>query len=190
MKKIMKGFFDLTPAMLLWLMLSVFLWGFVFNILTDADPEEKIVVFIDAPLAQEVQLAASLETDLIEPVTMVQVRAFEYAMMSSEEIERADIYIVPASQAQTYKDWFSPLPEALQGAGEVLAIDGQPCGVRIYDALSGAGAAASHIGYAAPGQPQEDYYLFIGSRSLHVQGHEGAVDDQAVACALRLLSTP
>lgn len=189
MKK-MKRFFDLMPAMLLWLMLSIFLWGFVFNILTDADPEEKLVVFIDAPLAQEAQLAASLETDLAEPVTMVQVRSFDYAMMSSEEIERADIYIVAASQAETYKDWFAPLPEALRGAGEQLEIDGDPCGVKIYDAQSGIGAAAAHIGYTTPGRTAEDYYLFIGSRSLHVQGYEGAVDDQAVACALRLLSTP
>lgn len=189
MKK-MKGFFDLTPAMLLWLMLSVFLWGFVFNILTDADPAEKLVIFIDAPLAQEAQLAASLEEITTEPVTMVQVRSFEYAMMSSEEIERADIYIVAASQAETFRDWFAPLPEALQGAGELLMMDGQPWGVKIHDAQSGEGAAAAHIGYAAPGRAQEDYYLFVGVRSLHVQGHENAVDDQAVACALRLLSTP
>jgi len=190
MKKVMKIFFDLMPAMLLWLMLSVFLWGFVFNILTDADPQEKLVIFIDAPLAQEEQLAASLEAHTTEPVKMVQVRAFSYAMMSSDEIERADIYIVSASQAETYKSWFAPLPKALHGAGELLEIDGQPCGVKIYDVMSGAGAASAHVGYGAPGVPQEDFYLFIGVRSLHVQGLDGAVDDQAVSCALQLLITP
>lgn len=189
MKK-MKVFFDLVPAMLMWMMLSIFLWGFVFNFLTDADPAEKLVIFIDAPLAQETRLAASLEEITAAPVNMVQVRSFNYAMMSSVEIERADLYIVGASQAEDYKSWFAPLPKALLSVGEILVIDGQSCGVKIYDAASGNGAAAAHIGYAAPGQVVEDYYLFVGVRSLHVQEHEGAVDDQAVTCALQLLSTP
>ena len=189
MKKV-KAFLDLVPLLLLWAMLSIFLWSFVFNFLTDTAPENKIVLFIDAPLQEESRLAVQLEEIIAEPVEMVQVRAFAYAMMDSTEIERADLYIVSASQAETYREWFAPLPEALAAAGDVLQTGGVPCGVKIFDAATGTGAAAEYIAYVFPGKEPEDYYLFAGSKSLHISGHENAVDDQAVACALRLLEIP
>ena len=185
-----RQFLDLVPAMLLWLMLSIFLWSFVFNFLTDTAPENKLVLFADAPLTEETRLAVLLEEGIAAPVEMVQVRAFSYAMMGSEAIEGADLYIVGASQAETYQDWFAPLPPRLLEAGEILALDGVPLGVKIYDAATGTGAAASFIGYDAPGKEAEDHYLFVGKRSLHVQSNENAVDDQAVSCALRLLDIP
>lgn len=185
MKK-MKRFFDLVPAMLLWAMLSIFLWSFVFNFLTDADPAEKLVVFIDAPLTEETRLALQLEETAGDTIRMVQVRPFSYAMMGSEEIERADIYIIGESAAAEYRDWFAPLPEDLQ-TGTLWEADGVPCGVKVYDAATGVGLAPEIIGYTAPGKPHEDHYLFIGKNSVHVQDHENAVDDLAVACALTLL---
>ena len=99
MKKL-KQFFDLVPLLLLWLMLSVFLWGFVFTRLTDAAPENKVVLFADVPLANEATLAAALEETLSPPVEMVQVRSFDYAMMDSSEIEQSDLYIVGASEVE------------------------------------------------------------------------------------------
>ncbi len=186
MKK-MKRFFDIVPAMLLWLMLSIFLWSFVFNLLTDVPAAEKVVVFIDAPLTNETQLAVALEEAAGDTIRMVQVRSFAYAMMSSEEIEHADVYIIGESAWETYRDWFAPLPEDLQ-TGTLLHLDGQPWGVKIYDAASGKGIAPEIIGYAAPGKVVEDHYLLIGKNSLHVQSHEGAVDHEAVACALALLN--
>lgn len=185
-----RQFFDLAPAMILWLMLSVFLWGFVFNILTDAPPQEKLTIFADAPLQDETALAVKLEEIAEAPVRMVQVRAFSYAMMGSEDIENADLYIVGESQLATYQDWFSPLPEELQAQGKVFTADGLALGVKIYDAASGKGAAALHIGYAAPGKVNEDHYLCIGKNSRHLLSNENAVDDQAVTCALHLLTMP
>lgn len=184
--KRMKRFFDLVPAMLLWAMLSIFLWSFVFNFLTDADPAEKLVVFIDAPLTEETRLALALEEAAGDAISMVQVRSFAYAMMGSEEIERADVYIVGESAADDYRDWFAPLPEALQ-TGTLLELDGVPCGVKVYDAATGEGLAPEIIGYTAPGKVHEDHYLFIGKNSLHASGHENAVDNEAVSCALTLL---
>lgn len=178
---------DLIPLMLMWLVLNVLVWGFVFGILTDTAPENKLVLFADTTLTNETQLAAMLEETIAEPVKMVQVRPFSYAMMGSDAIESADLYIVSASQAETYREWFAPLPEALQTAGTLLEMDGVPFGVKVYDAATGTGAAVPFIGYVQPGMAAEDHYLFIGRSSLHVQSHENAVDDQAVACALRLL---
>jgi len=189
MKKL-KAFFDLFPMMLLWLVLSIILWGFVFNHLTDAPPENKIVIFIDAALTDETRLAVQLEEETVSPVKMVQVRPFSYAMMGGESIENADLYIVGASQAETYRDWFGPLPQGLQNAGEVMEMNGIPMGVKVYDAATRTGAAAAFILYEDPSKPAEDYYLFCGVGSLHVQGHENALDDQAVSCALQLMELP
>ena len=178
---------DLIPLMLLWLMLSIFLWSFVFNFLTDTAPENKLVLFADAPLTDGTQLAVLLEEAVEAPIEMVQVRPFSYAMMGSDEIENADLYIVGESQVETYREWFAPLPPQLLEAGELLEMEGVPCGVKIYDAASGTGAATAFIGYEAPGKQAEACYLFFGKNSLHVQTHDNAADDQAVNCALRLL---
>ncbi|MBE5803551.1 MAG: hypothetical protein E7316_03465 [Clostridiales bacterium] len=186
MRKI-KRFFDVVPAMLMWLMLSIFLWGFVFNILTDVPAAEKVVLFIDAPLTQETHLAVTLEEAAGETIKMVQVRPFSYAMMGSDAIEAADLYIVGESSVETYRDWFAPLPRELQ-TGTLLELDGRPLGVRVYDAATSEGIAAEYIGYTHPGKTAEDHYLFIGVNSLHVKDHDNAVDNQAVTCALALLN--
>ena len=130
--KRMRRFSDVLPLLLLWLMLSVFLWGFVFDRLTDAPPAEKLVLFADAVLTDETALALQLEEQMEAPVRMVQVRAFSYAMMGSEDIENADLYIVGATEAESYREWFAPLPAALADKGEILTMNGAPCGVKIW----------------------------------------------------------
>ncbi len=175
MKKL-KPFFDLVPAMLMWLMLSIFLWGFVFGALTDIPAPEKVTLFADASLSGEARLAASLEQAISAPVRAVQVHPFAYAMMGSEEIEQADLYIVPASAVETYREWFAPLPEGLQGD---LLLDGAACGIKVWDAATQTGAARETIHYT-----DEDYYLLFGAGSLHLE------DGQARACALLLLNQP
>ena len=179
MKKL-KQFFDLVPAMLLWLMLSIFLWSLVFNFLTDAPAGEKIVLFIDAPLTNETQMALDLEAAADDPIKMVQVRSFAYAMMGSEEIENADLYIIGESAFAEYQAWFQPLPEDLHN-GTLLEIDGTPYGVKVYDAATGEGLAPEIIGYTYPGKIVEDHYLLVGKNTLHLE------DSQAVTCALALL---
>ena len=186
MKK-MKRFFDLIPAMLLWLMLSLFLWSLVFNSLTDAPAEEKIVLFIDASLTGETQLALDLEAAAGDGIEMAQVRSFAYAMMGSEEIENADLYIIGRSAFNDYQGWFAPLPEELRN-GTLLEMDGTPYGVKVYDAATGEGLVPEIIGYTYPGKVVEDHYLLVGINSLHVEGHENAVDNEAVTCALALLN--
>lgn len=177
MKKL-KPFFDLVPAMLMWLVLSIFLWGFVFSALTDIPPAEKVTLFVDAPLAEETRLATAMEQVISAPVRAVQVRSFAYAMMGSDEIEQADLYIVTAADVETYRDWFAPLPEAWQERAGLL-VEGVPLGIKVYDAATGSGAALNNIRYG-----NEDYYLLFGAASQHVE------DGQAAACGLVLLEQP
>ncbi len=185
MKRI-KRFLDILPALVLWAMLSVFLWSFVFNFLTDVPPAEKVVLFIDAPLTNETRLAVQLEEAVAESIDMVQVRSFAYAMMGSEEIEAADLYIIGESTIGDYADWFAPLPQELR-IGTLLEKNGQPLGVKVWDAVAGEGLAPEIIGYTFPGKVVEDHYLLVGKNSLHVKTHEDAVDNEAVTCALELL---
>lgn len=177
MKKL-KPFFDLFPAMLLWLMLSIFLWGFVFSALTDIPAGEKISLFVDAPLTEQTRLATTLERSVAAPIRVVQVRSFSYAMMGSDEIEQADLYIVTAADVETYREWFAPLPEELQTRADLM-LDGQPYGVKVYDAASQTGVALENIRYT-----DEDYYLLFGAGSAHM------ADGQAAACALMLFDQP
>ncbi|MBQ8556380.1 MAG: hypothetical protein IJ438_10990 [Clostridia bacterium] len=189
MKKTIKALFDLLPAMLMWLMLSVFIWGWIFTFLTDAAPENKIVLYIDAPVSATKELALALEETGAEAIKLVKVHPFTHAMMDSAPLEQSDLYIVSASAVGTYADWFVPLPEALLDAGEVFTLEGTPMGLRIYDHASGTGAASQHVAYTAEGKA-EDYYLFFGRQSLHVDTNEGAADNLAIDYARTLLTLP
>ena len=57
----LRKFLSLIPLLALWLMLCVFLWGFVFNLITDTDPAHKITVCVDAQAPGAVDLAVLLE---------------------------------------------------------------------------------------------------------------------------------
>ncbi len=183
--KTLKKLWNLLPAMLLWLMISVFLWGFVFARLTDTQPENKLTLFVDAKVPQATRLAVQLEDNLLdETIQMVKVHPFTYAMVNGQGLRQADVYIVRASHVEEYRDWFAPLPEALaadQPEENLLLLDGTPCGLRLYDAATQTGSNLWAIQYQDPALPDEDYYLFIGAASVHLE------DGKAVQLAQSLL---
>ena len=163
MKKI-KRVMDLAPLMLLWLVLCAFFWGKVFMSLTDTAPENKIVLFVDARVSDTTALALEMEKEMAAPIEMVKVYPFTYAMMGSEALSTADLYIVPQGHVQEYAEWFAQEPEK----------------VLIYDGT--AGAAAQYISYAD--LPGESYYIFYGKNSVHLS------DGQAEKFAQVLLKLP
>jgi hypothetical protein len=189
-----KLLWDLLPAMILWLMLSVFLWGWIFTFLTDAKPENKLTLFADAAVSDGTGLAVQLEETLKSgPIRMVKVHPFTYAMLDGEQLRTADAYIVRASHVEEYREWFAPLPAVLaEGAaeGELLLLEGVPFGLRVYDAAAGEGILAQYIDYHDPTLPQEDYYLLLGNNSLHLTANPAGADDLAVSLAEALLSLP
>lgn len=149
-----KRVMDLAPLMLLWLVLCAFFWGKVFMSLTDTAPENKIVVFIDARVSDTTALAVELEKEKQAPIEMVKVYPFTYAMMGSEALSSADLYIVPQAHVQDYEEWFDMDRER----------------VLIYDGTQG--AADQYISYED--LPGEAYYLFYGKNSVHLEDGEAA----------------
>ena len=187
MKTIRKAL-SLIPLLLLWLMFSVFLWGFVFNIITDAPPEQKITLCVDAEVPGAVELAARLEDELGDGVRMVKVRPFSYAMFDSRTLTGSDLFIVPLSHVESYLDWFTEAPLEFRSEGGLLESGGVPYGVLAYDAGSGKGIADDCIRYALPGQETENYYLCFGKESLHLSENENAADGAAADAARLLLA--
>ncbi len=176
----------LIPLLILWLMLSIFLWGFVFNLITDAPPAEKLTLCVDAETPEATRLAVLLEEMLGGKVRMVKVRPFDYAMFDSAALTGADLFIVPSSHVETYQEWFRPLPEEMKDQAHLLEIGGVVYGVRAYNAAADQGIAKNCIQYTGSNGVKEDYYLFFGNRSVHLKANENAVDNAAVDAALCL----
>ena len=175
----------LLPGLVLWAMGVVIIGGFVMNLITDTSPERKISIFADCGVRNGAALAEALETDLAEPVRMVKVHPFDYAMFGNAEIDRADLYIVPASRAGEYRAWFAPLPEGLREGGDRLEMDGVPYGIPVAGP-EGTGICAEYFAW----ESGETYYLFFGNGSAHLAGNPGAVNNQAEETARKLLAVP
>jgi len=186
--KTIKRIFSFVPPFVLWLMLCVLVWGFVFTRITDAAPADKLLICVDTQAPGGTQLASYLEERLPDTLRMVQVRPFTYAMFDGDALRGADLFIVKASHAEAYREWFSPLPESLRSEENILSLDGVPLGILSYDAAAGKGVAGPYIQYAVPGEEAEDYYLFFGGTSLHNAEMENAVDDLAADAARLLLA--
>lgn len=185
MSKIRK-LFSLIPALIIWLMLSVLVWGFVFTRITDTDTAHKLILFIDAPVTDGTTLAVQLEDHLGGNIRMVKVHPFSYAMLDGEQLKAADLYIIRADHMETYREWLLPLPEDFEEAK--YEMDGFSWGVLAYDAEKKAGIASGYINYLSPGEPEENYYLCFGSQSRHIQTQPNAADNAAVNAARLLLS--
>ncbi len=181
-----KRWAQVIPLLILWLVLGAVFWGWVFAFLTDAPAAQKLTLFAEMEVADQDALALALEAGTGEGIRMVKVHPFSYAMLNGDALREADLYIVTASGAETYRDWFIPLPETLRDRGEMVSPEGVPVGVRVWNAGTRTGIAADWLSYPA----EEDAFLCLGRTSLHVLGLEDAADDEAVDAALRFLALP
>ena len=175
--KILKNIWSQLHLYLLWLLASALIWGLVFSFLTDAPPEKKVTLFIDVESCRDAALREELEKTLPEGIRMIQVHPFSYAMFDEQTLLNADLYIVPESSIEGYRESFLLFP------GAELSQDLREGGIRVYDASSGEGTAADYIRY----DPAENYYLFFGVNSIHAAALSGRGDDAAVMVADRLL---
>lgn len=182
-----RRFFSLVPALVLWLMLSVLVWGFVFTRITDTDPAHKITLFVDSEVTDATALAVKLEENLHGNIRMVKVHPFNYAMLDGSPLRAADLFIIRADHMETYRDWLLPLPEPLRGTEAEYINGGVSWGLLAYNAETKSGIAADCINYQPLGEPAEDYYLCFGNQSRHIRTQMDAVDNAAADAAAILM---
>lgn len=163
--KTLKNIVSQLHTFVLWLLASAIFWGWIFTFVTDTSPDKKITVYCHVPQVQDVALAVALEKQMPEGLEMIKVHSFDYVMFNTESIELGDIFIIPASEIETYAD--------------SLILAGEDQGVKVYDAITGEGIAKNYIRYA-----DEDFYLFLGAGSLHLE------DGRALDVAAELLALP
>lgn len=161
--KILKNIFSQLHTFVLWLLMSAIVWSWIFTFVTDTSPEKKVTVYCHVPQLRETELAAALEEGMPEGLRMIKVHTFDYVMFDVEGIGQGDIYIIPASEVEKYSPDLAP-------------VDGD-MGVKVYDAATDTGIAVTYIQYV-----DEDYYLFLGAGSVHLE------DGKALAVAMRLLA--
>ena len=168
--RVLRNIVSQVHVYIVWLILSAVLWGFIFNIVTDAPAAKKLVLFAEVESCEDRALSALLEEKKPDGLRFVQVHSFDYVMFDEHGLLNADLYIVSAGSVEGYRDSFAPLDlTKLDTEGlTLLELDGQPCGVRVWDGKEG--VASSYFGYG-----EGDYYLFVGANSLHA----GEKDDAA-----------
>ena len=169
------------PLYLAWIVLSAIFWSWIFTLVTDTRPENKVTLLVSAPALEDRPLAAALEEEKPEGIRMIKVHPFSYAVFDEGSFLNADLYVVPESKAAEFLDAFVPV-DPPPGAA-VYAVEGVPYGIRIYTAAAGEGAAMDYIQYVPAGGIGEDYYLFLGANSLHA----GKKDFAALKVAEKLL---
>ena len=140
-----------VPPLILWLFFVLIFGSFVFYRITDTVPARKISIYMDGVTAGEDQLAARMEKRMEGPVRMVKIHPFSYMMFGGDELKAADLFIVPDSGAEAYRDWFA------EGGGWLM-----------YDPESGTAVAGDTFLYTADGK-DEPYRMYIGAESPHLE---------------------
>ena len=202
-KKALRGFFTLFPPMLLWFMAVLIGGGFLFTRITDTSPAHKITIYIDGELQNAPQLAAELEKGLKAPIRMVKVHPFSYALFGSDAIRNADLYILPASHTEEYREWFALLPPEIKNsplAESVCTPVHDPSetdsdslslteivseGLPVYCPKNGLAVAGDYILYSR-NSTEEPWFLFFGIHSSHLTNE----DRSAVTTVQLLVSLP
>lgn len=167
--KILKNVFSQWYRYVLWALISVFFWGWIFTLLTDAPAAKKLVLCVDRPALQDEALEAVLSEQKPEGIKLVAVHPFDYYIFDTEELRCADLYIVGEREAERYIESFLPLSDSgFSAEGRALwTHEGVAYGLRIYDAETGGGAASDYIEYTSEGETPQSYYLFFGVQSAH-----------------------
>ena len=160
--RILKNIFSHLHIFLLWAVLSAMLWGWIFTLVTNTTPDKKVTVYCHVPEIKSTELAAALEENMPDGLKMIKVHSFDYVMFDIESINNGDIYIIPASEMEQFAEDLAPV--------------GNENGVKVYDSETGTGIAMEYIGYG-----EEDYYLFLGAGSVHLE------DGKALIIAEELL---
>ncbi len=172
-----RRFIRQIPLMIIWLMASVLIWGFVFTRITDTTRDRKITIFVDAEIRNAEVLETKLESHKRGRIRMVQVRPFHYAMLDSTVLTNADIYLVSGSHMSEYRDWFAPWPDSAEAVMPAWEEDGVCYGRLISSPILDYDPIRNDL--LIPGS-DDVFFLCFGKNSIHLEGLPGAVDNEAV----------
>ena len=170
--RILKNIFSQMHRWILWALLSAIFWAWIFTLLTDTTPAKKVTLFAQVETCRDQALALRLEEAMPPEIRMVKVHPFSYLLFDDTELRRADLFVVRASELETFLPDFAPLEDESFDFGEreLYRQDGHVYGVKIYDAATGVGAARDYLGYDG----DEDYYLCMNAASPHLGSGDGA----------------
>lgn len=190
--KIIKNIFSKFYLYVLWAMLSVIFVGWIFTLITDVVPAQKVTLFADVVSIEDVELRVELEKHKPDGIKMVKVHPFTYVAFGSA-IVGGDVYIVKQSDITDYIASFCPIDEELctryADRGIFYNEEGIPYGIKVYDSTTSIGCAAEYINYSPiAGAEAEDYYLFFNKDSLHGGALNGAQSSAALTIAHAFLA--
>lgn len=172
---------------ILWLLLSFFLWSWIFTFITDTKPSKKVTLFFDTYICNDVDLTLKLEENKPKGARMIKVHPFSYAMFMSDTIQDGDIFVVGESKIKDYIVDFCPISDEYVAANRNLEFytndEGVAYGVKVYDAQSGKGCITDYLVYCGEDEENEDYYLFFHKNSLHIKDFNGSSNNWAIEVA-------
>lgn len=148
-----RGVSAVFPLLVLWAFAVLIFGSFIFYQITDTSPAHKITLYVDGVTVNENQLAEQLEKQLPDPIRMVRIHPFSYQMFGTDELKAADLYIVPDSHREEYRDWF------------VLDDPGVP----VYDPETGLVIAGEWFRYVSEDGKAEPWRLYCGAGSAHLE---------------------
>lgn len=191
--RLIKKIFSNLHRYLLWLLISVFLWAFVYFLITDTTREKKVTIYVDAPEVRAEAMADALELNKPEGIKMIKAYPFSYAAFNSLAVGSGDIYIMSESAIMNNLDVLCPIGNEFAAHSENgFYVDGSLYGICLRSVKSGVVCAGEYITFDAPGAAGsgEDYYICFNKRSIHILPWTGVGDDAAAELAESILELP
>ena len=182
----MKGILRNWHRYLLWATVSLFLWAWIFTLITDAPAGKKLVLYADCPAMERQALDAVLEADMPENIRFVEARTFSDEMFQPSNLATGDLFILSSRQIERYLPRCAPLEAAAFSERLLYETEEKAYGVCVYDEARGIAIGTRYVAYI----PGETYYLFFNVNSLHLGAWNDSADDGALRAARIFLELP
>ncbi|MCR5801406.1 MAG: glycosyl hydrolase 53 family protein [Lachnospiraceae bacterium] len=141
-----KNVFSKLHIFILWVLISLFVWGFVFTRITDTSPDKKIVVYVDADEKDLSDLTAVLNENKPDGIRMIKVHSVAYNVFDASANAKGDIYILSDATFDEFSDYIADSPRAeisLAGIGDGLKVYAGVNSVHFMD-INGTGDMNGH----------------------------------------------
>ncbi len=188
--KTVKQIFAHFSTYVIWLLLSVFVWSWIFNMINDTSTFHKVSMYIDCHECADLDLTLELEEDMPKGIKMVKVHPLSYVVFDESTMFMGDILILRESQMENYRPVLADIT-ALSGRWTDrprYSQEDADYGIQVYDGQTGEGILSDYVTFLHPGEEQENFYLVFLAESRHLGSLNGSKDDAAFQMADRLLT--